>query len=107
MPLAHDDTVLPARRIAQRTIPGRRQSARPAATEGPQVRRRNAGIDLQRDADRRGASPGRLFERVRRPLIAISAWCRYRQPHNRLQTMTDKLKPLREQIDAIDAQLLD
>ena len=54
------------------TIPGRRKSARPAATEGPQVRRRYARIDLQRDADRGRASPGRLFERVRRPLSLTS-----------------------------------
>jgi phosphoserine aminotransferase len=43
---------------------------RDESTEGPQVRRRYAGIDLQRDADRGCASPGRLSERIRQTLIA-------------------------------------
>ncbi len=39
--------------VAQRRFPGRRESARAGAAEGPQVRRRHAGVDLQRGAARR------------------------------------------------------
>ena len=46
-------------------FPGRRESARAAATEGPQVRRRHAGIDLQRGAARGRASARRIHEGIR------------------------------------------